>query len=551
MVRLPSICVLSHREGLRTELRPRVCSQPLETARRVSLDERGLKSQLHANRGRATSANAEQRKPPHKRSAANERSTQAQQRPARRKNARDAVNVGEPRKVSTGFKTASTPDFKTAKAAMTDAPGHCAARGPRRLHADPRRRRRGLRGPTQLNEEEEEEETPAVPRQTPSGTAGPPPPRPRFSYTSQSSTPPPATTPADAAAPDALRDVLATAPVQRQLSDASRHATAGDTAPPEPIDLTQDEDTEVERASRGRRRRRPRRRPTSRRRRRSTPRRRRAATRSRTTPSRTTTTTKMARSRRRRSRRRPRRPMEDDPIEDADAVDAILDAGRLRTQDPPPAEEEEPASDASQRRRPATQPGAGRGAARHGGGVARGAAGRRDRALRRLAAAAATGLPAPAAREDGVAGDGDDGRSTPAAAAAAGSAAAPMDVDEAAEAPAPGVPSPAGATVLYDDSQTQPPSGANYNKPAGPRRQKRRANRPRPRPCSTTTRRSPSRRRKSHKGGAGVAAVRREPSQVAESQPCSQLAFASQPSQPSQGTTKRRSASDQYRAIAH
>ena len=30
-------------------------------------------------------------------------------------------------------------------------------------------------GPTQLNEEEEEEETPAVPRQTPSGTAGPPP----------------------------------------------------------------------------------------------------------------------------------------------------------------------------------------------------------------------------------------------------------------------------------------------------------------------------------------------------------------------------------------
>ena len=28
----------------------------------------------------------------------------------------------KPRKVSTGFKTASTPDFKTAKSAMPDAP---------------------------------------------------------------------------------------------------------------------------------------------------------------------------------------------------------------------------------------------------------------------------------------------------------------------------------------------------------------------------------------------------------------------------------------------
>ena len=145
----------------------------------------------------------------------------------------------KPRKVSTGFKTASTPDFKTAKAAMTDAPP-VTDQPPDKTTADDHvdctqilNEEEAYEGPTQLNEEEE---TPAVPRQTPSGTAGPPPPRPRFSYTSQSSTPPPpATTPADAAAPDALRDVLATAPVQRQLSDASRHATAGDTAPPSPL----------------------------------------------------------------------------------------------------------------------------------------------------------------------------------------------------------------------------------------------------------------------------------------------------------------------------
>ena len=30
--------------------------------------------------------------------------------------------ASKPRKVSTGFKTASTPDFKTAKSAMPDAP---------------------------------------------------------------------------------------------------------------------------------------------------------------------------------------------------------------------------------------------------------------------------------------------------------------------------------------------------------------------------------------------------------------------------------------------
>ena len=155
--------------------------------------------------------------------------------------------ASKPRKVSTGFKTASTPDFKTAKAAMTDAPPVTAQPED---HVDCTQILgdvEAYEGPTQLNEEEEdEEETPAVPRQTPSGTAGPPPPRPRFSYTSQSSTPPPPATAEATSAPDALRDVLATAPVQRQLSDASRHATAGDTAPPEPIDLTQDEDTEAE-----------------------------------------------------------------------------------------------------------------------------------------------------------------------------------------------------------------------------------------------------------------------------------------------------------------
>ena len=95
----------------------------------------------------------------------------------------------KPRKVSTGFKTASTPDFKTAKAAMTDAPPVTAQPED---HVDCTQiigDVEAYEGPTQLNEEEEEEETPAVPRQTPSGTAGPPPPRPRFScllYTSPS-----------------------------------------------------------------------------------------------------------------------------------------------------------------------------------------------------------------------------------------------------------------------------------------------------------------------------------------------------------------------------
>ena len=140
----------------------------------------------------------------------------------------------KPRKVSTGFKTASTPDFKTAKAAMTDAPPVTDQPEDKTTaddHVDCTQilnEEAAYEGPTQLNEDEEEEETPAVPRQTPSGTAGPPPPRPRFSYTTQSSTPPPPATAEATSAPDALRDVLATAPVQRAVSDASRHATAGD-----------------------------------------------------------------------------------------------------------------------------------------------------------------------------------------------------------------------------------------------------------------------------------------------------------------------------------
>ena len=244
--------------------------------------------------------------------------------------------ASKPRKVSTGFKTASTPDFKTAKAAMTDAPPVTAQPED---HVDCTQILgdvEAYEGPTQLNEEEEDE-TPMVPRQTPSGTAGPPPPRPRFSYTSQSSTPPPpATAPDAAAAPDALRDVLATAPVQRQLSDASRHATAGDTAPPEPIDLTQDEDTEVEPSQ-----------PRA------------AAPAPAPAPYESAPTEvdpaadpldddpiedddddedgPLAATQVEAPAAPP--PMEDDPIEDADAVDAILDAGRLRTQDPPPAEE--------------------------------------------------------------------------------------------------------------------------------------------------------------------------------------------------------------------
>ena len=119
----------------------------------------------------------------------------------------------KPRKVSTGFKTASTPDFKTAKAAMTDAPPVTDQPEDKTTaddHVDCTQilnEEAAYEGPTQLNEDEEEEETPAVPRQTPSGTAGPPPPRPRFSYTSQSSTPPAPATAEATSAPDALRDV--------------------------------------------------------------------------------------------------------------------------------------------------------------------------------------------------------------------------------------------------------------------------------------------------------------------------------------------------------
>ena len=95
-MRLPSICVLSHREGLRTELRPRVCSQLLETATRKPPDERGLKSQLHANPRRAAQARKRNSADRHPRaaqptSAARKRNSDR----AAQKRARDAVNVDE------------------------------------------------------------------------------------------------------------------------------------------------------------------------------------------------------------------------------------------------------------------------------------------------------------------------------------------------------------------------------------------------------------------------------------------------------------------------
>ena len=286
--------------------------------------------------------------------------------------------------------------------------------------------------------------------------------------------------------PGRRRDVLATAPVQRQLSDASRHATAGDTAPPEPIDLTQDEDTEVEpsqpRAAAPAPAPAPAKSPTE-----VDP----AADPPMTTPSRTTTMMKMARSRRQVEAPAAPPPSEDDPIgvEDADAVDAILDAGRRarRTRMAPAARTR------GRPRRHAPRRPAARRLVDVGGRAARrrrsdfptqhrrGIAGRRDRKLYTIAASA------PAARPSATGDTMDvDKRPRP----PAGSAAAPMDVDEAAEAPprrhrrpahhsrtaprpsraravqaasprpAPAKAqgkSPATATVLYDDAaQSQP-----------------------------------------------------------------------------------------------
>ena len=97
-VRLPSICVLSHREGLRTELRPRVCSQPLETATRKPPDERGLKTSYTRTRGarhkreRGTAQTATHAQRSQRAQHASATAT------ARRKNARDAGNVDETQK---------------------------------------------------------------------------------------------------------------------------------------------------------------------------------------------------------------------------------------------------------------------------------------------------------------------------------------------------------------------------------------------------------------------------------------------------------------------
>ena len=80
--------------------------------------------------------------------------------------------ASKPRKVSTGFKTASTPDFKTAKSAMADAPPVTAQPEDHVDCTQILNEEEAYEGPTQLNEEEEDE-TPAVPRQPASGTAGP------------------------------------------------------------------------------------------------------------------------------------------------------------------------------------------------------------------------------------------------------------------------------------------------------------------------------------------------------------------------------------------
>jgi len=498
----------------------------------------------------------------------------------------------KPRKVSTGFGAATPTAFKTAKAAMTDVAPVTETEKTAEIDCTQIIGEvEAYVGPTQV-----EEETPSVAKQTVDGTAGAPPPRPRFSYTSQSATPPPGATPPAAAASDALRDVLATAPVRRALSDASKHATAGDTAPPESIDLTQDEDTQVEPPA-----------PVP-------------------YESAPTEVDPVDAD-----------PMEDDPIEDDDGdafaatqveapfaatppdptdeddpiadaaappdaaqvdaildegrlrtqdpaaaakpasaqpaslVEAILDEGRLRTQDPPAAEPNEPASDepASDASRAATtggsqpelteevlvpatpeEPASDTRAATTGG------------TQPELAEAPPAAQPEPA------------GEAAEAPAAASGGATALYDDSQPrlpAVAAAP-VPSPAGATVaprrrsggtatvLYDDSQTQPPEPA-----AAPAQDKS----PRP-PAAPAQGKSPATATVLYndapsqpapapedwdadddaKAAAAPASQLpfAEPSQGGTSQPASQLDFASQPSPPSQGRP-RRSESDPYAAI--
>ena len=505
----------------------------------------------------------------------------------------------KPRKVSTGFGAATPTAFKTAKAAMTDVAPVTETEKVAEIDCTQIIGEvEAYVGPTQV-----EEETPSVAKQTVVETAGAPPPRPRFSYTSQSATPPPGATPPAAAASDALRDVLATAPVRRALSDASKHATAGDTAPPEPIDLTQDEDTEVE--------------PP-------------APVPYESAPTKVDPVDAD--------------PMEDDPIEDDDGdafaatqveapfaatppdptdeddpiadaaappdaaqvdaildegrlrtqdpaaaaepasekpaslVEAILDEGRLRTQDPPAAEPNEPASDepALDASRAATtggsqpelteevlvpatpeEPASDTCAATTGG------------TQPELAKAPPVAQPEPA------------GEAAEAPAASPGGATALYDDSQprlpaAAAAP---VPSPAGATVprrrsggtatvLYDDSQTQPPEPAAAPalvSPAAPAQDK--SSRPPAAPAQgkspatatvlyddTPSQPAPAPEDWDADDDAKAAAAPAsqlpfaEPSQGGTSQPASQLDFASQPSQPSQGRP-RRSESDRYAAI--